>query len=37
MDKLKRCGEVVRKTKETDIYISLEIVFNLLNFNFSLR
>ena len=25
MDKLKRCGEVVRKTKETDIYISLEI------------
>ena len=25
MDKLKRCGEVVRKTKETDIYVSLEI------------
>jgi len=25
MDKAKRCGEVVRKTKETDIFVSVEI------------
>lgn len=25
MDKAKRCGEIVRKTKETDIFVSVEI------------